>query len=149
MAGQSFQGKSLSVFWSFPFILSSDPWSTHQAVGLQVAEMPKKERTYREPQSQCSFKIQINPGTTECRQSLWGNYHFSVRIKRKKKKDVKRVKETEQRGLWRIWGWVGREQDKEILGTHWLGSPKSQRWILLGVTQILKQSTNNLKSWKH
>lgn len=58
----------------------------------RLQKCPRKERTYREPQSQCSFKIQINPGTTECRQSLWGNYHFLVRIKRKKKKTLKELR---------------------------------------------------------
>ena len=63
------------MFRSLTFILSSDPCNKHQAVDQQAAEMPKKEMTCRKPQSSYSFKIQINPGTTEYRQSHWGNYN--------------------------------------------------------------------------
>lgn len=54
--------------------------------------MPKKEMTGRKPQSRYSFKIQINPGTTEHRQSHWGNYYFSGRISQGAKKTLKELK---------------------------------------------------------
>lgn len=80
--------------------------------------MPKKEMTCRKHQSRYSFKIQINPGTTEYKQSHWGNYYFSGRISQeKKKKDIKRAGDRTKR-LRENLRLGGERRGQEILVIH-------------------------------